>query len=213
MRQRQRSHVPAGPVDDGTSAPQRYTSAAKKDAAEKAADSISKSEMKRRMLALQEVGEALVELSAERLTRLDMPEELRKAVLEARRITAHGGRKRQLQYIGRIMRDIDAQPIVTQLEQMRAPDKQEVARQHLAQRWRDALIEAPSVAEELTRIAQEVDVDGPSLTTLVAQAAHQKAHGQPPRAYRTIYQILKQAIDAKARAIATAQGTGDGGPG
>ena len=71
----------------------------------------SKSQKKRDMHALQEMGAALVEVSAERLARIDMPDALREALREAQRLTRHEARRRQMQYIGRLMRDIDPAPI------------------------------------------------------------------------------------------------------
>ncbi|MBS1171219.1 MAG: hypothetical protein H6R12_49 [Proteobacteria bacterium] len=71
----------------------------------------SKSQRKREMHALQDMGEQLVELSAERLAQMALPDELRDAVREAQRITKHGGRRRQMQFIGRLMRSIDVEPI------------------------------------------------------------------------------------------------------
>jgi ribosome-associated protein len=71
----------------------------------------SKSQLKREMTALQELGEELVGLSRERLAKIDMPERLRDAIFDAQRITKHEARRRQMQYIGKIMRDVDAKPL------------------------------------------------------------------------------------------------------
>ena len=86
-------------------------------------DFISKSERKRRMTALQRLGEELVELSPDQLARLALPEDLREAVLECRRLTRHEAIRRQMQYIGKLMRDLDAAPIASQLAQMQAPSR------------------------------------------------------------------------------------------
>lgn len=71
----------------------------------------SKSQRKREMHELQALGERLVALPEARLRAMPLPPELLDAVLEARAISARGGRKRQLQYIGRLMREVDAEPI------------------------------------------------------------------------------------------------------
>jgi ribosome-associated protein len=165
----------------------------------KAEDSISKSEMKRRMTALQNVGAQLVELSAERVRKLDLPDDLRSAVLEAQSISAHGGRKRQMQYIGRLMREIDAAPIVAQLERLIAPDRAEVARQHLAERWRTRILEAADIGGEIeafrNSLPAAVPFDATALLASVARARKEKLQQQPPRGYREVYQMLKAAID------------------
>jgi ribosome-associated protein len=99
-------------------------------------DFISKTRRKKQMSDLQDVGAELVALSAEQLARIEMPDNLREAVVEARRFTKHEARRRQIQYIGRIMRDIDAGPIVEQLAALKAPSKRQTALFHVAERWR-----------------------------------------------------------------------------
>ena len=84
-------------------------------------DFISKSRRKRQMTELQELGAALVKLAPDQLARIEMPESLRDAVSECRKFTKHEARRRQMQYIGRIMRDLDAGPIAQQLAAMHAP--------------------------------------------------------------------------------------------
>ena len=71
----------------------------------------SKSALKREMIALQKLGVELVKLSRDQLKKIDMPERLRDAILDAKRFTQHEAHRRQLQYIGKIMRDIDAAPL------------------------------------------------------------------------------------------------------
>ena len=76
----------------------------------------SKSSRKREAHALQKLGEDLVQLRAADLARLPLPESLRDAIDEARRLTSRGALSRQRQYIGKLMRDIDVEPIVTALD-------------------------------------------------------------------------------------------------
>jgi ribosome-associated protein len=78
-------------------------------------DKPSKSQRKREALALQDLGETLVDLKPAQLEKIPLPEKLREAVLAARQMTQRGARKRQLQYIGRLMREIDPEPIRTAL--------------------------------------------------------------------------------------------------
>ena len=80
----------------------------------------SKSQRKKEVHALQDLGVELVALSDERLAALELPERLRDAVLEARHITAREARRRQLQYIGKLMRQVDAEPIRAALAALRA---------------------------------------------------------------------------------------------
>jgi len=73
-------------------------------------EEVSKTRLKQQMHELQLLGELLVELPKDKLAQLDLPESLREAVLNARKITAHGGKRRQLQYIGKLMRTVDPEP-------------------------------------------------------------------------------------------------------
>src|SRR5262245_19746567 len=101
----------------------------------------SKTRRKKDMHALQDLGAALVELSAERLEAVDMPDNLREAIVEARRLhKQHEARRRQLQYIGRLMRDVDATPIRAKLEEWQGRSSAATAALHRIERWRDRLL-------------------------------------------------------------------------
>src|SRR5512140_3982360 len=92
---------------------------------------ISKTQRKRQMTELQDVGAALVRLSPEQIARLDLPEALRDAILACKRFTKHEAVRRQMQYIGRLMRDVDAGPIVEQLATIEGPSRKQTALLHV----------------------------------------------------------------------------------
>jgi ribosome-associated protein len=163
-------------------------------------NSISKSQKKRDMLALQGIGETLVELSTDAIAGLDLPEDLRVAVLEAKRIppSKHGGFKRQIQYIGRLMREVDAAPIVEQLERLKAPSQQQTAQHHLAERWRERmLMDATAIAAFVREFA---DADAGALEKLVASAKDDHAKQRPPKNFRLLYQTIYKLVVATATA-------------
>lgn len=162
-------------------------------------NSISKSERKRRMLALQSVGEELVALSPDALKKLELPDALRTAVLDAKRIgpSKHGGTRRQMQYIGRLMREIDAAPIVEQLQALKAPGKKATAWHHLAEKWRERLL---TDASALAAFANEFsDADRESLARAIAATHAERAARQPPKHFRLLYQSVHELILAQAR--------------
>ena len=99
---------------------------------------VSKTQRKRAMLDLQALGAALVELSETRLAELDLPERLLDAILEAKRIAKFGALRRQLQYVGKLMRDaqLDVPAIEAKLEAWNGPSRQATAYLHLLERWR-----------------------------------------------------------------------------
>ena len=93
------------------------------------------------MQELQDLGEELAALSADRLKKIDIPENLREALQEAQRMNSHGAKRRQLQYVGKVMRDVDAEPIRAALAAIRGESAVQVARMHRIERLRTRLLE------------------------------------------------------------------------
>ena len=155
----------------------------------------SKSSIKREMHALQAIGEELVALSPERLKKVPLPDNLRDAVNEAQRISKHGARRRQLQYIGKLMRSVEVEPIVAQLEAFKGVSKAEVARQHRLERLRDDFL---ADEKRIGDIAQQwPDADLQHLRVLRRNALKEREANKPPRAYRELFRVLRD-LDAQA---------------
>lgn len=152
---------------------------------------------KDRAYRLEKLGEALVKLPAGKLARLELPEDLAAAVQEARRITAHGGYRRQIQFIGRIMRTIDARPIAAQLEALLQEDAPSSAAFKAAERWRDRLIAEGDVALAAL-VAERADADRTSLRQLARQAVVEQKKGKPPHASRALFRALHELLRAPA---------------
>lgn len=154
-------------------------------------DRPSRSQLKREAEALQDLGRALVELSQARLDRIEMPEQLRDAVLLARRITAHGGKRRQMQFIGKLMRNIDADPIRAQLEALQQADRR--AAQHFQQleALRDRLL-AEGDAALGSVLERFPHADRQHLRNLIRQAQQEQAGNKPPAAARTLFKYLRE---------------------
>jgi ribosome-associated protein len=151
-------------------------------------DPPSKSQKKREMAGLQSVGAALVALSDATLKTLNLPEELLAAIQEMRRTRGHEGKRRQMQYIGRIMRQVDGAAIAAKIEQIKAPAKRETARQHSAERWRDRLIKDPRAFAELEALRPDADLA--ILQQLVHDAREEAAKKKPPKAYRELFRAI-----------------------
>ena len=160
-------------------------------------DFISKTRRKRQMKELQDVGAALVKLSAEQLARLDMPEALREAVADCKRFTKHEAIRRQMQYIGRIMRDIDAGPIADQLARIEAPSKRHTALFHVAERWRQDLLADPLAVARFVREFPEADPH--RLRQLIDSAREEKDSAKPPRNFRELFHLLNAIVQDHAR--------------
>ncbi len=155
-------------------------------------DFISKTRRKKRMRELQDAGAELVALSPEQLARIAMPENLRDAVGDARRFNGHEARRRQLQYIGRIMRDIDAGAIVEQLAALKAPSQRQTALFHLAERWREELLADPATLERFA--AQFPQADAQAVRALVDEAREERRAARPPRRFRALFHALTAIV-------------------
>jgi ribosome-associated protein len=155
----------------------------------------SKSERKRRSDDLQSLGEALIELSDSELDALPLPDQLRDAVLLARKITKHGGLYRQKQYIGKLMRKIDAEPIRAALDARRDRERVEALRFHRIEQWRDRLLRegAPAI-EKLGSEAPGIDLA--ALTALVERARREKQEQNSTQASRELFRLLRESLSA-----------------
>ncbi|MCA3179398.1 MAG: DUF615 domain-containing protein [Burkholderiaceae bacterium] len=158
----------------------------------------SKSQRKRDMHALQALGERLVELPASQLERLGLPPELSDAIELARRITAREGRRRQLQYVGKVMRrtDVDADAIRARLDVDGTRYRLETAVMHAAERWRDALIESPERLAEF--VGRHPAAAGRNLHPLLRSARAEHARQQHGRNFRELYRELRALLLADA---------------
>ena len=152
----------------------------------------SKTKIKKQMLELQDLGEQLAALNKDQLNELDLPENLRDAINEVKRITKFGAISRQMQYIGRLMRDVDPAPIVAKLEIWNGTSKQHIAWLHQVERWRDRLLEEPNALTEL--LAAHPQADAQHLRTLIRNALKEKELAKPPKSFREIFQVLRDII-------------------
>jgi len=144
------------------------------------------------MLELQDVGKALTRLPAEQLARIEMPESLRLAIVACRSMTRHEAVRRQLQFIGKLMRKIDCAPIAAQLESMHAPSHRQTALFHRAEKWRTELLAEPGAVERF--VAAYPKADARRLTALAAAALEERAGERPPKRYRELFQAINATI-------------------
>jgi ribosome-associated protein len=152
----------------------------------------SKTQRKREMHELQELGARLVELNPGQLDEIGLPEDLRDAIEFAQRTTKHEARRRQLQYIGKLMRSVDPAPIREKLKIWDGISVEHTAKQHRVERWRDRLIEDESAVEELLRA--HPGIDARHLRALARKARAERAAGSPPRAYRELFRALRAIV-------------------
>ena len=150
----------------------------------------SRSQNKREAEALQKLGEELTALPHPQLAQLPLPERLREAIEVARHLTSRGALRRQRQYIGRLMRDLDPEPIRAKLDELRGADRVSRARFRDAERWRERLLADGDTAltEFLARFPQ---ADRQHLRRLLREAAHEAGQDQAPRRARELFRYIQ----------------------
>jgi ribosome-associated protein len=153
----------------------------------------SKSQRKREMTALQDIGEQLVELTRSQLDKLALPEALMEAVQMARSMNQRGARKRQLQYIGKVMRSVDADPIRAALEALGKAHQHAAGQFHAIERWRDRLLtQGDAALEEF--FEKYPDADRQHLRQLVRNAMAEKLADKAPRVARVLFHYLREVM-------------------
>lgn len=156
----------------------------------------SRSQNRREALEVLALGEKLVDLTAAQLARLPIPEDLLEHIEYSKRITSHGARKRQLAFLAKQMRredDATLDAIRDALEANSETSKRAVALMHRIERWRERLL-----AEGDAALAELLDeypgADRQELRTLVRNALAEKTRNKPPRAFRELYQVLRDLM-------------------
>lgn len=159
----------------------------------------SRTQQRREALAVLTLAGQLIELQPSRLAKLDLPDDVRREIDITRRMTAHGAKKRQLAFLAKVMRrydDADFAAVRAELGENREKQRQETAAMHRLESMRDRLVaEDEGALSEL--IAGHPQVDRQRLRSLVRQARIEKdTPNKPPKAYREIFQLLKELAQA-----------------
>jgi ribosome-associated protein len=166
----------------------------------------SRTELKKESTELQKLGEALLTLRADLYERLALPEGLDTALEDLKSITNFEGRRRQVQYVGKLMRALDPellQSVRAALEEQRGGSAQETLALHAAEKWRDDLIAGDEALHDWLQVHPGTDVQ--QLRALIRQARKDAAptqdevsRGLAPRrgrAYREIFQIVREQLE------------------
>ncbi len=151
----------------------------------------SRTQKKNEDRALQKLGEQLMGLSSEQLEEIEMPEELLEAVRFAGTIKRHGAKRRQMNYIGALMRDIDHTPIRNALENIRHGDYQKALEFKKVEKWRDELKQGnKELIEEI--LTSCPDAERQRLTQLSRNAIKEYKSGKGVKSSRILFRYLKQ---------------------
>jgi len=150
----------------------------------------SKTQKKKEATYLQEIGERLVNLSDDQLKGIELPEEIYDAVRSAKTIKSHGAHRRQMQYIGALMRKIDPGPVQEALDSIEQGYYKQTLAFKEVENWRDKLIagDEPLIEEILSECP---DADRKQIERLVQRAKKEKEHSNPPGASRALFRYLR----------------------
>lgn len=160
---------------------------------------LSKTRRKQEMHALQDIGEQLVQLDVKRISELHLPDTLADAILDAKRMRKHGALRRQMQFIGKLMRNVDAAPIREKLDSWNGLSSRHTAWLHLLERWRERLLTDEQALGELGQQYPVADLQ--HLRTLTRNAQKEKLASKPPRSFRALFQELQKIIPENARSV------------
>jgi ribosome-associated protein len=152
---------------------------------------VSKTKRKQEMHDLQKLGVELVALSESLLDDMALGAPLLGAILAAKRMKSHGAKRRQMQYIGRLMRDVDPAPIRESLAALKGESAQASAVHRRLERLRSRLMEDDEALTEFAATHPAADLQ--ALRALLRNARKEAKDGKPPRAYREIFRFLKDA--------------------
>lgn len=154
---------------------------------------VSKSQIKRDLDALKDLGRDLIALSPGELAKLDLDESLFDAVLLAQNLQK-GALKRQTGFIGRMIANRDYETIRKQLETLKQPRREDIQKFHQLEQWRDRLLAGDTgVMTELHN--QFTEFDGQYVRQLVRNAKREAEHNQPPKSARLLFKYLQQVSD------------------
>ncbi|MEH6565706.1 MAG: ribosome biogenesis factor YjgA [Halopseudomonas sp.] len=155
----------------------------------------SKSQIKREMDALQEMGRRLLTLKPDQLSKLELTDKLRLALAEAPRHTARGALKRHMSFVGKLVRDQDTDAIQTYLDLIDSSTKEHAQHFHQMERWRDRLLTGRADELELFIIAYPA-ADRQQIRHLVRQATKEAEQNKAPAASRKLFKMIRQLVDS-----------------
>lgn len=158
-------------------------------------DYVSRTHDKREAEEAQDIGEQLIELRLEQLKELALPESLFDAVLEAKRLTSHGALRRQKQYIGKLMRQVELEPIQAKFAEWEFNSRAHLAVFHRLERWRDQLLVDDAVLGELLETYPALDMQ--HIRGLIRNARKEQTANKPPKSSRELFQYLRSLAEAK----------------
>lgn len=164
---------------------------------------LSKTQRKKQMTALQDLGAELIGLSEQQLAQIGLPDSLHEAVIAARQAGKFEARRRQLQYIGKLMRSVDPAPIRAQLDVWKATSREHISWLHHVERWRERLLAGEAALHEF--VGEYPHADAQQLRTLIRNTLREREMHKPPRSYRALFHSLREILGNGNRGSGTGE--------
>lgn len=156
----------------------------------------SKSQVKRDMHALQALGESLIHMNEKQLAQIPLSEQMLEAIYIARKMPPKEARRRQIQYIGRLMREGNHEEIQAAVEKIQNRNDQYIHRQHQIERYRDLLIEGDKqVFQTLVTSCPGIDVQ--HLRQLIRAAQKEREENKPAASARKLFGFIREQLEAQ----------------
>ena len=160
-----------------------------------AAEFLSRTKKKLEVEELQRLGAALIALAPAQLDALVLPVQLLAAVREAQGITSHEARRRQVQFIGKVMRKLDPEPVRAAVAAIAGHSAAARARQRRLEQWRERLIGNDAALTEFAREHPWADLQ--AMRALIRNARKEIAEAKPPRAQRELFRLIRTALEGR----------------
>lgn len=156
----------------------------------------NKSQIKRDIAVLSDLCEEITQLAPAQIERLELPENIFQAILEATKMPLKGARKRQLKYINSLMRKIDVEPIQAKLDKIKAKSAHAARELHQLERWRERFLADDK--QVLTEFLQQYpDADVQHIRQLIRNAKKELANEKPPKSSRLLFRYLRELQENK----------------
>lgn len=152
---------------------------------------VSKSQRRRDALEVKTLASQLIDLSVSKLALMPLDEQLRYEIEYARNTRSYGARKRQMQYVAKLLRRIDPAPLIETLESFDNEARQLTGRHHRSESWRDQLLENGDTAVGML-LDKRRDADAQAIRQLLRNAKQEAAKGKPPAAARALFRLLRE---------------------
>ncbi len=157
----------------------------------------SRSQKKREMTALQKAAEKIVKLGPELVRKSGLPERFIDSVLEAQKIKKHEAKRRQIQYLGKLMREIDPEPVLRFIENVELGNRDDAKKFQQLEKWRDGLVEGKfDLIDELAE--HYPDIDRQRILQLARNARKEISTGKPPKSSRALFRALRELEESGA---------------